>query len=193
MAWTSDHRMHVASLLGRYRQRYPGECDVADRIEELCAARADCLMRTCFEPGHVTGSAWIVSRDGSRCLLTHHKKLDRWLQLGGHADGETHVEAVALREAEEESGIQRFLMPPWRGELVPLDLDVHVIPARGAEPAHEHHDFRFLLVADASLPIQISEESNDVRWVDVSRLQDFTDEESVLRLARKVEAMYRSS
>jgi 8-oxo-dGTP pyrophosphatase MutT (NUDIX family) len=190
--WKSDHRMHVAGLLERYLRRYPGEVEVADRVEALCASRADCLQRTCLEPGHVTGSAWIVSLDGSRCLLTHHRKLDRWLQLGGHADGETHIESVALREAEEESGISSFLMPPWRGELVPLDLDVHVIPARGAEPAHEHHDFRFLLVADASLPIHVSEESHDVRWVDVERLRDFTDEESVLRLARKVDEMYRS-
>jgi 8-oxo-dGTP pyrophosphatase MutT (NUDIX family) len=179
--------MHVAGLLARYRQRFPGEVEVAERIEALCAGRTDCFQRTCWEPGHVTGSAWIVSLDGSRCLLTHHRKLDRWLQLGGHADGETHVEAVALREAEEESGITRFLMPPWQGELVPIDLDVHVIPARGSEPAHEHHDFRFLLVADASLPLQISEESNDLRWVDVARLRDFTDEESVLRCSTRAD------
>ncbi|MGA1524453.1 MAG: hypothetical protein ACO4CZ_10840, partial [Planctomycetota bacterium] len=75
MSWTSDHRMHVAGLLARYRRRYPEEAEVADRIEALCAGRSDCLQRTCWEPGHVTGSAWIVSLDGSQCLRTHHRKL----------------------------------------------------------------------------------------------------------------------
>jgi 8-oxo-dGTP pyrophosphatase MutT (NUDIX family) len=186
-----DHRRHVLGLIERYLRRFPDEVEVAARIRALVEARTDCLARTCFAPGHLTGSAWIVSLDGARCLLTHHRKLDRWLQLGGHADGEPHLEQVALREAEEESGLRHFMMPPYRGELVPLDLDVHRIPARGAEPEHEHHDVRFLLVADPNLPLCVSEESHDLRWVAIDRLRDYTDEPSVLRLPAKVAAMYR--
>lgn len=186
------HRKHVLAMLDRYAARFPDESAVVARIRDLVERREDCLLRTCFSPGHVTASAWIVSRDGTRCLLTHHKKLDKWLQLGGHVDGEPHVEQAALREAREESGIEHFMMPPWQGGLVPLDLDVHPIPAHGAEPGHEHHDVRFLLVADAARPLVVSDESHDVRWVEVARLRDYTGEESVLRLARKVERMYRT-
>ena len=90
---------------------------------------ADCFDRTC-RPGHITAAAWILSADRRRSLLTHHRKLDRWLQLGGHADGQWHVEEVALREAREESGLTRFDIVPIDGVLMPFDVDVHEIPAR---------------------------------------------------------------
>jgi 8-oxo-dGTP pyrophosphatase MutT (NUDIX family) len=96
-------------------------------------------------------------------LLLHHRKLQRWLQPGGHADpGETTGEQVALREAREETGLAVALHP---SAPRPLDLDVHVIPARPGEPAHEHHDLRYLAVAEGTLrPAQ--EEAADLRWFD---------------------------
>ena len=96
--------------------------------------------------GHLTGSAITVSADGSHVLLLHHRKLDRWLQPGGHGDpGETTGEEVALREALEESGIEGLTLHPRAPR--PLDVDVHDIPARGSEPAHQHLDLRYLVVA----------------------------------------------
>lgn len=123
-------------------------------------------------------------------LLTHHRKLGRWLQLGGHADGEADLLAVALREAREESGMDRFTPigagPAGRaGALVPLDLDVHEIPARGAEPAHLHYDVRWLLAAAPGQALVVSDESTDLRWVPRSGLAGFVDEESQLRMERK--------
>ncbi|MCP5153031.1 MAG: NUDIX domain-containing protein [Ectothiorhodospiraceae bacterium] len=177
------HRRPLLDLLERYERRHPGEPATA-RIRALVERHADCLERHCL-PGHVTGSAWIVSPCGHRVLLTHHRKLGRWLQLGGHVDGDPDVAAAALREAREESGSDDLeLAREPDGSVVPLDLDVHRIPARGAEPAHEHHDLRFLVWA-RSTDIRASAESLDLRWVAVDELHRFTDEESVLRLTRK--------
>lgn len=180
------HRKPLLEMLARYAERWPDEGATVERIRTLVEAHADCFERSCL-PGHVTGSAWIVSHDGGSALLVHHRKLNRWLQPGGHADGEADVSAVAVREALEESGIAGLRLV----DRAPFDIDVHVIPARPAkgglpgEPEHEHHDLRFLVVAPQHARPTVSDESHDVRWVDLDRLRDFTDEESVLRLARK--------
>ena len=108
---------------------------------------------------HFTGSAWLVSGDGRRVLLTHHRKLDRWLQLGGHADGDTDLARVALREAEEESGL-----PDLEIEGGVFDIDRHLIPARGEEPAHWHYDVRYVVRARGSEQFAVSAESLALRW-----------------------------
>ena len=115
--------------------------------------------------GHLTGSAITVSADGSRVLLLHHRKLDRWLQPGGHGDpGEATGEQVALREAHEETGIAGLALHPEAPR--PLDVDVHEIPARGGEPAHQHLDLRYLVVAPqaATVSPQLAE-LREIRWV----------------------------
>ena len=111
--------------------------------------------------GHFTGSCWIENHDGTKFLLTLHKKIGLWLQLGGHADGCEDLQQVALKEAREESGLQNF-------ELISndiFDVDIHMIePYRGV-PAHYHYDVRFLFRAiDDDDAIKISEESNDLKW-----------------------------
>ncbi len=150
------------------------------RVEELVRAHADCFVRSCY-PGHLTGSAWITSADGERALLVHHRKLDKWLQPGGHADGQTDIAEVALREAQEETGLTDLQL----ADPTPLDVDVHLIPARGADPEHEHHDIRFhFIAANGATPI-VSDESHAVRWFTEAELFAATQEESVLRLWRK--------
>ena len=179
------HRQHLNVLLQRYRERWPEEHELVRRFETFASEHDDCLLRSCV-PGHITSSAWILSPDGALALLTHHKKLERWLQLGGHVDGESHIEQACLREAQEESGMQRFEFVPWSaGGLVPLDLDVHPIPARKQDPLHDHWDVRFLLRAEPGQELVISDESNRLEWVALEKLGEFTDEESVLRLHRK--------
>ncbi len=180
------HRRALFNLLNRYLECWPEEESTILRIRALMNSHSDCFLRTCI-PGHITGSAWIVSSDQQRCLLTHHRKLDRWLQLGGHADGETNVEEVALREAQEESGMTAFELHRNDNQLVPLDVDVHEIPAHGTEPAHEHHDIRFLLIAGPGQELTISDESKDLRWFNRDELLETTREESVLRMLRKAE------
>ena len=154
-------------------------------MRELVAAHDDCLLRSC-RPGHITASAWIVSADSQRFLLTHHRKLARWLQLGGHADGNPDLLDVALCEAREESGMQRFEVAGKGGRAIAIDVDVHTIPARPGEPEHEHHDIRFLLRAAAGQELRISRESLDLRWFDASEIEARCGaEESLLRLARR--------
>jgi 8-oxo-dGTP pyrophosphatase MutT (NUDIX family) len=102
------HREPVLNLLRRHAER---PLDSHERAMTAATIRfveeqRECLLRSCV-PGHLTGSAWIVSPDRTRTLLTHHLKLDKWLQLGGHADGDGDLAAVALREAQEESGRRR--------------------------------------------------------------------------------------
>ncbi|MFK7739314.1 MAG: NUDIX hydrolase [Planctomycetota bacterium] len=186
------HRQKLIRLLQRYAQEHEGEGDLVQQFEQFVASHDDCLLRSCV-PGHITASAWILSPTRDAALLTHHKKLGKWLQLGGHVDGEAAVEQACLREAQEESGMQRFTLVQAGSELVPLDLDVHEIPARKLEPRHLHWDVRFLLLAAPDQPLVLSEESHDLAWAPLNRLRDFTEEESVLRLQRKsVELLRRS-
>ncbi len=118
-----------------------------------------CFERSAF-PAHFTGSALVVSADGARALLHHHRKLDRWLQFGGHCDGDEDVLRVAQREALEESGIEGLILASAR----PFDLDIHEIPARPAEPAHFHYDLRWMLIAPGDAAFAQSEESHELRW-----------------------------
>ena len=174
------HRQPLLALLADYERENSSEVERIGWIRELVRKSPDCFERSCL-PGHITASAWIVSPDRQRFLLTHHRKLDRWLQLGGHADGDPDVFAVALREAREESGLQTF---ERLGDL-PIDVDVHRIPARAGEPAHEHHDIRFLLVAGTDEDVVVSDESHALAWFEWETLGCDFREESLLRMAHK--------
>lgn len=158
----------------------PHDIAIAAEFERFIAAHTDCLLRSCA-PGHLTGSAWVVDAARQRTLLTHHLKLDKWLQLGGHADGDPDLLAVALREATEESGLTRvYAVTPQI-----FDLDRHLIPARKTEPEHWHYDVRFMIEADPAEPLVISNESKDLAWVEIARVAQLNPEESMVRMVRK--------
>ena len=175
------HRSALKALLAAYRERRPEESDTILRFEAFVDAHPDCFHRSC-QVGHITGSAWLVDAAGKRVLLTHHRKLGRWLQLGGHSDGDPDPLAVALREAREESGLAVRALD----EAI-FDLDVHLIPTRGPEPAHLHFDVRFLVVAEHDR-FRKNDESHALEWVPVTGVHALTREESVLRMARKWQA-----
>lgn len=179
------HRAPILALLRAHvaRPLDPSEAAMAAEIIRFVEAHPDCLHRSCVT-GHLTGSAWIVSPDRTRALLTHHRKLDRWLQLGGHADGDGDLAAVARREAHEESGLAGIRLVA--AEI--FDCDRHEIPARGAEPAHWHLDVRFLFEASPAEPLVISSESKDLAWVELDGIRRLSAEESLARMVRKTRA-----
>lgn len=184
------HRRPLLEMLACYERVYPSETAVAARIRALVESHVNCFERSC-RPGHVTGAAWILSSDRRHVLLTHHRRLDRWLQLGGHADGQCDVAEVALREAREESGMRHFQLTPVAGAPLPLDVDVHEVPpqydisGRLIEEAHEHHDIRFLMIANPGQELTVSDESRDLRWFVPEDVPTVTDEPSVLRMLHK--------
>jgi 8-oxo-dGTP pyrophosphatase MutT (NUDIX family) len=180
------HRNDVLKLLHDHAARVldAHEAEMTAETIRFVEAHEDCLQRSCV-PGHLTGSAWIVSPDRTKTLLTHHHKLDKWLQLGGHADGEADLLAVARREAQEESGLVNIRVVA--GEV--FDLDRHWIPARKADPGHFHYDLRFMLEADPAEPLVISNESKDLAWVEVSRVTALNPEESMARMVRKTQPL----
>jgi 8-oxo-dGTP pyrophosphatase MutT (NUDIX family) len=178
------HRRALLALLDRYQPLDAADAAQAERIRDFVRREPTCFERACLE-GHITGSAWLVDESGKRVLLTHHRKLGLWLQLGGHADGDSDVRAVALREAREESGFSDLAFV--NDEM--FDVDVHALPARaasaaGAEPAHLHFDVRFALKTRGR-DFRVSPESHDLAWVDIERLGERTQEASMLRMAKK--------
>ena len=170
----------LAAALADYRRRHPGETGVTDLFQALLADPGPVYERRRLA-GHFTGSAWLVDAAGQRVLLTHHRKLGRWLQLGGHADGDANLAAVALKEAEEESGLGDLVVEP-----AIFDLDRHAIPARGDEPQHWHYDVRFVVRATGSEEFAVGEESLDLAWKPVSEIAaDPSADDSLRRMAAK--------
>ncbi len=164
-----------------YARKHREEAATVALFAGFARAHADAAERS-VAVGHLTGSAWLVSADGLRTLLTHHRKLERWLQPGGHADGDANLARVALREAEEESGLRDLVV-----ESGIFDLDRHEIPARGTEPAHWHYDVRFVVRATGDETFAVSEESHALAWreiAEIARDQSGYDE-SLRRMARK--------
>ncbi len=174
------HREPLLNALSEYAAGNPGERACSERFAAFVRAHPSCFSRT-LAPGHVTGSAWVVHPDGEQVLLTHHRKLDIWVQLGGHADDDPDPARVAMREAVEESGLAglEFVAPSI------FDLDIHRIPARGTEPEHEHFDVRFAIRATTDTGYRVSPESKALAWVPIAALSRLTTEVSMLRMGAK--------
>ncbi len=176
-----DHIPLLIKQLDEYHSSEDPDGPNGERFKELLQLGSRCAFRDHFNPGHLTGSAWVVDASWSRVLLLHHGKLNRWLQPGGHADGDLDLARVALREAKEESGLTRLRLV----ERCIFDLDIHEIPARGPEPSHLHFDVRYLIEGDIEESLVLSDESHALEWVELDRLKDYTTEGSVCRMARK--------
>lgn len=172
------HRRKLLGLIDQYAGIHPEEANTIDRFREFVVANERCFERDLWA-GHITGSAWVVDPELSDVLLTHHRKLDMWVQLGGHSDGESDTADVAFKEATEESGLEVMFV-----DRAIFDLDIHEIPARKSDPAHYHYDVRFAFVATDRRYV-VSDESHDLAWVPVTDLPQFSQEESLLRMRRK--------
>lgn len=170
----------LASALTTYAARWPQEAATVALFHTLLGDAENPFLRERLA-GHFTASCWLVSADGARVLLTHHRKLGLWLQLGGHADGQRDLSAAALREAEEESGLTGLRVEP-----AIFDLDRHRIPIHKTVPEHWHYDVRFIVRAGTDEAYTISEESLDLAWRDIAELAADPDADpSVRRMAEK--------
>jgi len=182
----SDFDRFTAALLD-YTERNPGERTIVSRFFNLLEEWPACLSRNALS-AHLTGSAWVTHERS--VLLVHHRKLDRWLQPGGHADEDSDIPGTALREAQEETGMNDLdFFAPDRWEI--FDLDIHQIPEYGPVSEHEHFDVRFRLTAARQTDPVPSDESHDARWVLLDDLERYSDEESVVRMRRKLNPRYQ--
>ncbi len=177
----------LAAALERYRLAFPEESSTVARMLELLEIES-CFERTHTER-HFTASAWLVDSSCSRVLLTHHKKLNMWVQLGGHADGDSNLWDVAMREAKEESGLSDIGF--ISREI--FDLDIHQIPIHAAVPAHEHFDCAFLMQSHSAHKTICSDESHELRWVHCCDIAKYSSEPRLHRMARKLPFRERSA
>ncbi len=158
----------------------PAQLEVRERILELLDTHGESLADRTTAAGHLTGSALVVDSTASRTLVMLHTKLDRWLQPGGHADGDHELAGVALREATEETGIEGL-----RVRVPAIDIDIHAVDHGDALGEHLHLDLRFLVIAPPGAQESGNHESRALRWVDPAGLEALADEPSLVRLARR--------
>lgn len=172
-------RQDLIDQLRRHQPFNEHEQLMLSRLLAFVEQHDNCFDRSLLE-GHVTASAWVVNPERTHVLLLHHGKLDKWLQPGGHCDGDPDVLAAARREVAEETGLH-----PAPVSTAIFDVDAHDIPRRQAVPAHVHYDVRFLLEIGLDHQPVVSDESHDVQWVALSQVAGRNTDESVLRMARK--------
>lgn len=171
-------RTELLAALALY-QGWDEEQNFVPSFIELLKHR-DAYQRTHL-PGHLTGSAWIIDETRGFVLLTHHSKLNKWLQPGGHADGDEDITGVASREVVEETGLHNFKV------INPIfDIDIHSIPARGSFPEHLHYDVRALLLANKNDLLTITEESHDLAWIPLDQVAEKSgSNSSIIRMMKK--------
>lgn len=175
----NQNRNKLLTMLDEYSLRNPDDGCV-EGFRRFIDRQPRCFQRDCFDDGHITASALVLNHQRTACLLTRHAKLGKWLQLGGHSDGNPNPLAVAVREAQEESQLD---VRPISEQI--LDIDIHDFPQRGEEPEHRHYDVRFLLEVSGSERFQVTEESLDLKWICLDLVRSFTNEPSILRLLEK--------
>ena len=170
----------VLSLLNDYQPKDLEEQKARQFIQDFVQQHTAFWSRETLN-GHLTASAWITDRHCHQAVLLHHRKLDMWVQPGGHIDAnDASLMDASRREAIEETGLST--LAPMQMDI--FDLDVHAIPARKSEPEHWHLDIRFWWVAD-DLSLQINDESHELAWLSAAEIRKRTNEESVLRMVRK--------
>lgn len=186
--------LRLREQLRDYRPADSTEAGFVSRMLELCASGTAC-ERSHVAPGHFTASAFVLSPDGQDVVLIHHKKLGIWVQPGGHVDAaDADLESGARREVAEEVGLTELQLlggePLSGGAAALFDVDIHVIPARKSEPAHEHFDVRFAFRARSRTLVR-SDEVADLRWVPLAEVAGIATDDSVMRAVKKLSGLTR--
>jgi len=180
---TEDLALVVAALQ-RYEAVDAEQAGVRDTMLGFAADHPDALWRTCPD-GHFTGSALVVDAAAEQVLVLFHTKLQRWLQPGGHLDGDANLAASALREATEETGIEGLQV------VAPaVDLDIHEVRPPKEHP-HLHLDVRFVVLAPERATVVGNHESEALRWVAPHDLPDLGADAGLVRLTERGLALAR--
>jgi 8-oxo-dGTP pyrophosphatase MutT (NUDIX family) len=174
-------RQQIIRLLDQYQPENTAELVFKQKLKLFIENEPNCLLREHLV-GHVTGSAFVINHLRNKTLQVHHAKLGRWLQPGGHADGHSNIAAVALKEAQEETGLTQLQVL----DSQIFDIDIHTIPERRGVPEHLHYDIRFLVIANDSEPLAPNHESTDIRWIPTAHIETYSTEASILRMAQKL-------
>lgn len=162
------------------------EKEMRDQMIEFIKTDPNCFENT-NPHGHITASAWIYDSETQMLGLVHHKKFNKWLQTGGHSDGNPDTASQALREAQEEFGHDGLVLS---SEYI-FDVDVHQVPAdlKRDVPPHLHYDVRFLIYGNSSIPPHVSDESHEARWVALDEVEQLNNERSMMRMVEKTRAL----
>lgn len=175
-------RSYLIDQLKRYKSDFSEELRYRTFFLQLLEEE-HCFLRKNLTR-HITGSAWITDFNRKHVIFLHHKKLNKWLQPGGHADGENNVELVARKEALEETGIDNLQL----AFPTVFDIDIHTIPARGDVPEHDHYDIRYWFLVDINQSPITNHESNDVKWVNLGEAKKLAKgNKSLMRMIHKTE------
>ena len=181
-------RSDIIQNLHTYSSDFKEEQQFVPRFISLINNFENCFDRS-LVTGHITGSSWITDVKGSSVLLVFHKKLKRWLQPGGHADGIEDIQEVSKIEAKEETGLRSIdlVLPKI------FDLDIHQIPKNKAIKAHLHYDIRYHFHAKIDDPLVISDESTDLKWFDLDEVDFYTkNNPSIQRMILKTKLIFKS-
>lgn len=181
------HRNQLLTLLRDYRTRFIDEAAMAAKTRHFVLEHENCFDRK-LAHGHISGSAWVVNPGRSHVFLLHHRKLNLWLQPGGHADNNHDIIDVALSETAEESGAD-----PDRVHLLSdriFDIDVHSVHETPTELRHQHYDIRFLVELDDRLHLPGNDESHAVAWVPLHQVMRLNNMRSMYRMVQKTRAWH---
>jgi 8-oxo-dGTP pyrophosphatase MutT (NUDIX family) len=172
-------------LLKNYNPTSEEEKHCKDKMLQLYEAKGEKAFKRNSLEAHFTASALIINTSTKELLLLHHKKLNKWLQPGGHADGETNLEKVARKEVYEETGLNNLKL----ASNGVYDIDIHHIPESKGIPEHYHYDVRFAYFCNRKEKTKINSESNDFQWIKINEVNRITSEPSILRLVQKTKTI----
>jgi len=182
-------RVNVIKFLEEFKPQDHQEKTDIEKIIELILQYEDIFVRECL-PAHITASALVVNPETMMVLLHNHRKLNKWLQFGGHADGDTDLIRVALKEASEETGLHdlKFYLSSVNEQPSPIDIELQTIPEKNGVPEHYHLDFRFLLfTSEKDIPTPDESESQELgffSFLDIEKMGDKLDP-ALMRLITK--------
>ncbi len=180
------HRRNLIHLLDRYATPFIEEAAMVDKTRRFVLGNERCFDRG-LAHGHVSGSAWVLNPRRTHVFMLHHRKLNWWLQPGGHADGNHDIAAVALSETIEEAGATPRQVRLLSDEI--FDVDVHTVHATATEPRHTHFDIRFLIELDDREPLDGNDESHAVAWVPLHQVMRLNNFRSTYRMVRKTRSL----